>query len=140
MENWYKHIKEYNWEDATFNPKTGNFTQVVWKNTTELGVGIAYEKGKYVVVCNYNPRGNYKGQFSENVLAPGGKVIEPKLVSTSLFFNINKIYCSFLETTNLQSVRSTQKLSEGAQQVQSTTRCATVAVERRTQHLQSKVC
>lgn len=49
--------------------KAGHFTQMVWKSSHELGVGVAKtKKGKVLVVCNYNPRGNVVGQFNSNVL------------------------------------------------------------------------
>ncbi|MFT5465294.1 MAG: pathogenesis-related protein 1 [Verrucomicrobiales bacterium] len=48
--------------------KAGHYTQMVWKDTTEIGAGKAVIRGgRYdgwtVVVCNYNPPGNYKGQL-----------------------------------------------------------------------------
>jgi hypothetical protein len=50
---------------------TGHFTQVVWKSTSKLGIGIALsnEGKKAVVVAQYGPPGNYTGQFPENVPA-----------------------------------------------------------------------
>ena len=51
--------------------KTGHFTQVVWRDSLELGVGMARNRnGEVYVVANYNPAGNYLGSFRENVLAP----------------------------------------------------------------------
>jgi hypothetical protein len=51
--------------------QTGHFTQVVWRGSTNLGVGIAFgNNGRTaVVVANYSPPGNYLGQFPANVLA-----------------------------------------------------------------------
>jgi hypothetical protein len=44
---------------------------VVWKNSTELGMGMARDQtGKVIVVANYNPPGNYIGQFTQNVTRP----------------------------------------------------------------------
>lgn len=49
----------------------GHFTQIVWKNTQYLGVGIAKNAyGRTVIVATYFPPGNYKGQFINNVLRP----------------------------------------------------------------------
>lgn len=61
---------QYGKEPTTL--KTGHFTQVVWKDSTELGVGMARNRnGEVYVVCNYNPAGNFLGSFTENVLPPG---------------------------------------------------------------------
>jgi len=49
---------------------TGHFTQIVWKNTTEMGIAMAKRDGTCVVVACYHPRGNIVGQFTENVLKP----------------------------------------------------------------------
>lgn len=40
-----------------------HYTQMVWRNTTQIGCGIA-SHGRYggVLVCNYSPPGNYVGQ------------------------------------------------------------------------------
>jgi hypothetical protein len=51
--------------------KTGHFTQVVWKNSTQVGFGVAVApNGSFYAVANYYPAGNFTGQFKENVLQP----------------------------------------------------------------------
>ncbi|MDF5731971.1 MAG: CAP domain-containing protein [Rhizonema sp. PD38] len=42
--------------------KVGHYTQVVWRNTTEVGCGLSRGNGNDVLVCNYNPVGNVTGQ------------------------------------------------------------------------------
>ena len=47
--------------------KVGHYTQMVWSRTTRIGAGKAVikagpMKGWTVVVCNYDPRGNVRGQ------------------------------------------------------------------------------
>ncbi len=47
--------------------KVGHYTQMVWSGTTRIGAGKAVikvgpMKGWTVVVCNYDPQGNVRGQ------------------------------------------------------------------------------
>jgi hypothetical protein len=44
----------------------GHYTQIVWKKSTQIGVGKAGE----CVVIIYSPPGNYKGMYAENVPCP----------------------------------------------------------------------
>ena len=39
----------------------GHYTQVVWKNTTEVGCGYAKCGGRVIMTCRYNPAGNLWG-------------------------------------------------------------------------------
>ncbi|XP_037957618.1 glioma pathogenesis-related protein 1-like [Teleopsis dalmanni] len=64
---WYKEIEKYNFSDPKFSPQTGHFTQLIWKDTKEVGVGIAKRDNKTYVVCNYAPPGNVMTQFAKNV-------------------------------------------------------------------------
>jgi len=45
-----------NWHDS------GHYTQVVWKDTKEVGCAKAECKGIIIVVCNYDPPGNVLGE------------------------------------------------------------------------------
>lgn len=72
---WYDEIRIYKpyfgREPSMSNfAEYGHFTQVVWKNTARLGMGIARKNGTIVVVANYDPPGNYKGQYVKNVKKP----------------------------------------------------------------------
>ncbi|MBU1240017.1 hypothetical protein KKF84_04590, partial [Myxococcota bacterium] len=43
--------------------KSGHYTQMVWRSSTALGCGkFVCKNGMMVVVCNYNPSGNWMGQ------------------------------------------------------------------------------
>ena len=70
-QDWYDEIKYYNFNRPGFSSQTGHFTQVVWKKSTRLGVGIGFSSDdrKVYVVTNYSPPGNFQGQFGENVLS-----------------------------------------------------------------------
>jgi Cysteine-rich secretory protein family len=45
-----------NWADV------GHYTQMIWKNTTAVGCAVATGGGMDVLVCRYNPSGNFIGQ------------------------------------------------------------------------------
>ena len=68
--SWYNEITKYDFNKPGFSMETGHFTQVVWKNSKEVGFGVAKTKNKKkcIVVANYFPAGNYLNQFKENVL------------------------------------------------------------------------
>ena len=69
VDSWYNEIKDYDFAKSEFTSGTGHFTQVVWKNSKQLGCGVACGTNDYCyVTCNYYPAGNYLGQFKANVL------------------------------------------------------------------------
>ena len=69
VDAWYDEIKDYSFEKSEFTSGTGHFTQVIWKNTRQVGCGVACNSKDYCyVTCNYYPGGNYLGQFRANVL------------------------------------------------------------------------
>lgn len=73
---WYDEEAFYDYNNPGFSSETGHFTQIVWKGTTEIGCGFAtgcdhsWPYMTNVWVCQYNPPGNYFGEFAENVLPP----------------------------------------------------------------------
>ena len=62
---WYSEIKDFqnvvldnsNWYAA------GHYTQMVWRKTAKVGIGIAKcTNGASIIVANYDPPGNYMGE------------------------------------------------------------------------------
>jgi pathogenesis-related protein 1 len=70
VDYWYSEIKDYKFPDGGFSMKTGHFTQLVWKSTTQVGCGHAQCNGLDLWVCEYDPPGNVEGEYRANVLPP----------------------------------------------------------------------
>ncbi|KAK2168046.1 hypothetical protein LSH36_21g09038 [Paralvinella palmiformis] len=65
---WYSEVKQYSFGQGG-SSGTGHFTQVVWKSSKLLGIGRARGRdGRWIVVANYFPAGNFIGRYNENVL------------------------------------------------------------------------
>jgi uncharacterized protein YkwD len=64
---WYEEIGEYNYASPGFGP-AGHFTQVIWRESRQLGCGKAICRGDVFWVCRYSPPGNVEGEFPANVL------------------------------------------------------------------------
>lgn len=45
-----------NWADV------GHYTQMIWRDTLEVGCAVATAGGNDILVCRYSPPGNYIGQ------------------------------------------------------------------------------
>ena len=70
-QSWYDEIKDYDFKNGGFSMDTGHFTQLVWKSSKKLGIG-KYEKGSsWVVVGLYDPQGNVRGKYDDNVKPKG---------------------------------------------------------------------
>ncbi|CAF1451127.1 unnamed protein product, partial [Adineta steineri] len=71
VDAWYNEIQSYNWSNPGSNAMSyGHFTQVVWKGTTNLGIGraVTSDNSTMYVVGNYFPGGNMGGAYVQNVL------------------------------------------------------------------------
>jgi uncharacterized protein YkwD len=68
---WYDEVKQYRFPDGGFSMKTGHFTQLVWRTTSQVGCGHAQCNGNDIWVCEYDPPGNYDGEYRANVLPTG---------------------------------------------------------------------
>ncbi|XP_069119415.1 uncharacterized protein [Argopecten irradians] len=70
---WYNERDQFDFSDPKWRKATMNFTQMIWKSSTDVGVGVAKvkDKDKCVVVAQYRPvgNGNRPGEFRKNVPA-----------------------------------------------------------------------
>lgn len=64
VQSWYDYRRQYNSKDPS---SARPFTQLVWKQSTRVGVGHAFNGQKLYVVVLYQPPGNLPGQFDANV-------------------------------------------------------------------------
>ncbi|XP_022791759.1 protein PRY2-like [Stylophora pistillata] len=71
--NWYNEVCRpgYDFYIPSFSAGIGHFTQVVWKESIVLGIGIASGKKNGMncayIVAIYRPAGNMVGEFTQNV-------------------------------------------------------------------------
>ncbi|MGB0563408.1 MAG: CAP domain-containing protein [Spirulinaceae cyanobacterium] len=67
VNSWASEKKDYNYRNNSCRGVCGHYTQIVWRDTTAVGCGMASgthpRYGRQEIwVCNYNPPGNYRGQ------------------------------------------------------------------------------
>lgn len=108
IDKWYNQINEFSFGMEPEVLSAGLFTQIVWKETKELGIGSAKSKsGKLYVVANYYPPGNYGGQFAKNVMPPGANRFKStyKPPPTSETFDKSN------KANNASSLRSSKNLT-----------------------------
>merc|ERR1719316_250561 len=79
---WYEENSAYDFANPGSQSGTGHFTQVVWVESTRVGIAASSD-GKYLV-ANYFPAGNLNdaSAFKKNVLKTGSAAVkraEPKL-------------------------------------------------------------
>jgi len=86
---WYDEIKNYNFKTGKSKDVTGHFTQVIWKNSKEVGFGIVFNGNCLVSVANYYPGGNYNFDrtFSEQLL----DLIPGREKSSKDLFNLENV-------------------------------------------------
>lgn len=76
---WYDEEAKYDYSYPQFSSSTGSFTQLVWKGSTSIGVGRAFgPNGQTYVVALYQPPGNVRGQYADNINPPVGPRPGPK--------------------------------------------------------------
>lgn len=75
VKNWYNEVCAYNWSRRSYEPQAAHFMQVIWKGSTELGIGKAEGKKngrRYsYIVARYRPaisfdalNNVFKGKFN----------------------------------------------------------------------------
>ena len=68
---WYNESIIYDYDKNIFQKKAIHFTQIVWKNTKEVGFAFTGKKSKKCIgVALYYPAGNIFDEFKKNVIKP----------------------------------------------------------------------
>ena len=67
IDGWYNEESLYNYNSAAYSQTTGHFTQMVWKASKQLGIGLGENGMDSYIVGRYMPVGNVVGSFKENV-------------------------------------------------------------------------
>lgn len=70
VNGWCKGVK-YKWYGGEppggSDRDSGNFTQVIWRSSERLGVGMATSGNCFFVVADYDPGGNLRDNYKDNV-------------------------------------------------------------------------
>lgn len=63
VDSWGNEVKDYNYADNSCSGVCGHYTQVVWKDTKEVGCArtVCDDKSQ-IWVCSYTPAGNIVGR------------------------------------------------------------------------------
>ncbi len=62
VNEWAAEAADYNYKKNSCKGVCGHYTQVVWRDSTEVGCALATCGPTEVWVCNYNPPGNFLGK------------------------------------------------------------------------------
>ena len=111
----YAEIKLYNYNNPVFSQETGHFTQLVWKSSTTLGMGLSWwrlpdpnQAGSflnwYLIIYYYSPAGNSGFGCTTNPACNFPTNVMPLIITT----NIQNMPTT---TTTVSSTRSTPSSS-----------------------------
>jgi len=65
---WYNESLSFNFIAPQYTASSLNFTQMIWKSSTTVGIGTATINNKTVIIAKFYPVGNIKGRFRLNVI------------------------------------------------------------------------
>ncbi len=62
VKSWASESRNYNYAANSCKGVCGHYTQLVWRDTKQVGCAVARGGGREVWVCDYDPPGNWVGQ------------------------------------------------------------------------------
>jgi uncharacterized protein YkwD len=62
VKRWTGESEGYDYKTNRCRSACGHYTQVIWRDTKELGCAVARRGNREVWVCEYSPPGNYVGE------------------------------------------------------------------------------
>ena len=62
VHEWAAEYRDYDYRSNRCSGTCGHYTQIVWRDTRQVGCGVARGVRSEVWVCEYNPPGNWVGQ------------------------------------------------------------------------------
>lgn len=63
LDAWASESQNYDYDSNGCRGVCGHYTQLVWRDTKEVGCAVARGGGREVWVCNYDPPGNWIGKW-----------------------------------------------------------------------------
>jgi pathogenesis-related protein 1 len=62
VREWASESRNYNYSSNRCHGVCGHYTQIVWRDTKQVGCAVARDRRQEIWVCNYDPPGNWAGQ------------------------------------------------------------------------------
>jgi pathogenesis-related protein 1 len=61
VDGWASEAAQYDYKTNRCTGTCGHYTQLVWRDTKEVGCAVARSANREVWACDYAPPGNYIG-------------------------------------------------------------------------------
>ena len=62
VDAWAAERSAYDYRKNSCSARCGHYTQIVWRDTRQVGCGVAQKNRREIWVCNYDPPGNIMGE------------------------------------------------------------------------------